>query len=168
VLDRLIRFLAGVYLLAVLSLTLWPQLDQTQVPRITSFILRMAARYGVNLTFNSLEAISNVLMFVPFGVFGLWLLANRRSVSDRYGTRRVYANRYSVIGGVVVVTFLAALTSGLIELAQLGIPGRYSMFDDWWRNTLGAFIGALFCGMVIALRREISREKVQKEQNFGL
>lgn len=74
------------------------------------------------LTYNRVEFLANVLMFVPVGVFFLLLFG-----------RRLWL--VSILAGFVLTL--------LIEGAQLFIPGRVSDVRDLAANSLGAVIGVL-------------------------
>lgn len=65
----------------------------------------------------------NIALFAPFG-------AALRLAGRRTGT----------------VALAAFALSGLIEVAQLGIPGRYTTLGDLTANTLGGLLGALLAG----------------------
>jgi glycopeptide antibiotics resistance protein len=81
------------------------------------------------ITYNRVQFIANIGMFVPVGVFLLLL----------FGRRLWFV---AVLGG-------AALTCA-IEAAQLFIPGRVSDVWDLVANTLGAVIGVLFALVITA------------------
>jgi glycopeptide antibiotics resistance protein len=140
VLDRrwtlALRTALTVYLAAVLCLTMWPSLEQTAVPSWAEAVVRAAAAVGLTLTVAFLEAASNLVMFVPFGVLVLllWWGARRRPV----GAGDAVAWRL-----VLPVTGVACAFSAAIELAQLGIPGRVTTVQDLVLNTAGGLVGAL-------------------------
>jgi glycopeptide antibiotics resistance protein len=140
VLDRrwtlALRTALTVYLAAVLGLTTWPQLQQTSVPSWAEAVVRLAAAVGLPVTVGFLEAASNLVMFVPFGVLVLllWWDARRRSVW------RAGRSAWRLVGPVSAV---AAAFSVAVELSQLVIPGRVSTVQDVVLNTAGALVGAL-------------------------
>lgn len=74
------------------------------------------------ITFNLLEFVANVVMFVPFGLFFVLLLGRRR--------------------WWLAILLGAALTIG-IEFAQQFIPNRVSDPRDILSNSIGATIGSL-------------------------
>jgi len=150
---RVLKALAVAYLAAILTLTLWPNLQHTDVPRWAHGILQFANSHGVPLTFDVLEGVANVLMFVPLGLLGIWLLGDWREMIHH--DSRIVA-RPSLVGIVVQITLLGAALSGLIEVGQLLVPGRVTSFDDFWRNSLGALLGALLgvATLAVHLRRE--------------
>ena len=79
------------------------------------------------ITYDRLEFMSNVGMFLPIGLFFLLL----------FGRRRWW----------LAILFGFALTVG-IETAQLYIPGRVSDIRDVISNTTGAIIGVLI-GLIL-------------------
>jgi glycopeptide antibiotics resistance protein len=137
---RWLRFLFVLYLAAVLVLTLWPSLDQTDVPAWAATVVQYFADHGIRTTVEFLEAASNVVMFLPFGVLGAVLLAH---------ARRPWA---PLVVGLVVAGAGFAL-SALIETVQLAIPGRVSTVQDVVLNGAGALLGALAVVVVLAARR---------------
>ncbi|MGY2130409.1 VanZ family protein [Blastococcus sp. SYSU DS0617] len=78
------------------------------------------------------EAVANVLLFVPVGA--LAALAFRRS-------------------GPVLPLALAAATSVLIELAQTALPGRVPDLVDVAANTAGASVGVVLVTVRLAVSR---------------
>ena len=123
---------------------MWPQLEHTHVTSWAHQVVNALASLGIHTSVSALEAISNVLMFLPFGILGvaiLWDLPRFRSVNT------------GLVGDIAKITLLAAGLSSLIEATQLVIPGRVTSFDDLWRNTLGALIGAAISGVYFAVRR---------------
>jgi VanZ family protein len=73
------------------------------------------------------DFISNVLLFAPFGVFGVWARARQRSAIDR----------------IVWVTFLGVALSACVEALQLFTIDRTSSTADVLANSLGALSGAV-------------------------
>jgi VanZ family protein len=74
-----------------------------------------------------LNTLSNVVMFLPFGIAGGWALSARGR------------------GAAVIAVALAALLISLVgETAQVWLPDRHSSAVDLLANTLGAAMGALF------------------------
>ncbi|BDZ42260.1 hypothetical protein GCM10025865_15590 [Paraoerskovia sediminicola] len=130
-----LRVVAGVYLAAVLVVTLWPTPQESPAPGWARAVLDAAARVGVPLTYDVLEVVSNVVMFVPFGVLGVLLVRDGRPVR--------------VVALVVVV---AAALSTAIETAQTQIPGRVPTVQDVVLNTAGALLGALVAVVLLVLR----------------
>lgn len=140
---RAVRVFAAVYLAAVLGLTMWPELEHTQVDTWAHRVVDFLGRFGIHTSVSGLEAISNVLMFVPFGMLGVAILVD---------LPRFRSLNTGLLGDAVKVSFLGAALSGLIETAQLAIPGRVTSFDDLWRNSLGALIGAGIAALYFHLR----------------
>ena len=139
---RWLRWLFVVYLAAVLSLTMWPQLDHTSVPGWASATVQFLARLGIRTDVAFLEAASNLVMFLPFGVLGVLLLAD---VRRRWSLRRV----------ALAVTAAGFALSALIETVQLAIPGRVSTLQDVLLNGAGALVGAACCVVFLRSRRAV-------------
>ena len=155
---RTLKALAAVYLAGVLTLTLWPGLAHTEVPRWAHDVLRLANNLGIPLTFDVLEAVANVLMFVPLGAFGVWVAGDWHEIIHQPEA----LGHKSYLKVVTEVVLAGALLSAAIELAQLRIPGRVTSFDDWWRNSLGAAIGAgIGVATLVAHRRRRNLGRVR-------
>lgn len=101
--------IAGLLFIAVLTLT--PQYSATKAP--PSWCLLCGEQ-------SVLDAVLNVLLFIPFGI-GLRLAGMSR--------RRAF-----VIGLVTTIT---------VELMQLYIPGRDTSLGDLFTNSFGCFVGIL-------------------------
>lgn len=106
--------------LVLVRLTLWPQLATPgQEDWVRAAVAALAAR-GAPVTYLGLEAVANVLLFVPFGLLVGLLLPTRR--------------------WRVVPAGLAL--SALIETTQLlALPDRVATVQDVVLNTLGAAVG---------------------------
>lgn len=137
---RVVRLLWLPYLAAVGWLTLRPSLGLTQVPQWSAAMIHAAARIGLRLTHSSLEAWANLVMFVPFGVFG-WL-----TLPAMFGRLRLPRGRWSRVS---LVTMAGLLLTLAIETAQKFIPGRYSTLQDVLLNTAGALVGATVAALVL-------------------
>ena len=74
------------------------------------------------------DVVGNVLLFVPFGCFGVWARPRGRSVVRR----------------ILFLTALGAVLSASVETAQLFTLDRTSSVADVFANTAGAFAGAVF------------------------
>ncbi|MHA7287350.1 VanZ family protein [Arthrobacter sp. MDT3-44] len=117
--------LCAVWLIAVVLIVLWP----TPVDRAGGEWLRGALRYfyarglPTTVTYSTVEFASNVLMFVPFGLF--WFIL----------APRVWRWAAAVAGmGLSIV----------IELTQLFLlPQRVATPYDVLANTTGALVGAV-------------------------
>jgi len=73
------------------------------------------------------DFVSNVLLFTPFGCFGMW--AFRR---PRNGVARI-----------AVLTLLSVILSATVEVAQLFTVDRVSSVADIFANGLGGVVGAV-------------------------
>jgi len=154
---RILKVLAALYIAGVLALTMWPGLAHTDVPRWAHGVLSFFNNHGIPLTFDVLEAVANVLMFVPLGVFGVWILGDWRELIHEPGP----LSRKSLSLVAIHVMLIGAAFSGLIELTQLRIPGRVSSFDDILHNTLGAVIGTLLGVATLAIHRRRRQNRPQ-------
>lgn len=74
--------------------------------------------------------LGNIVVFVPLGAAATLAQAKRPPPAR-------------MIGG----TLVGAGLSALIELLQLGVPGRVTAWDDLALNTLGAAVGALLANV---------------------
>ncbi len=135
---RWLRLLFVLYLAAVLSLTLWPSLDTTAVPGWASATVDFLDGLGIHVDVAFLEASSNVVMFVPFGLLGVPLAAAVRRRRPLWTTALAVA-----VAGVTL--------SAAIETAQLAIPGRVSTLQDVLLNGAGALVGAAVAAGVLLL-----------------
>lgn len=118
-----------IYLAVVARLTLWPAPASPSTFDLVRAVLSWLSQIGVPLTYAGLEAVANVIMFVPFGVLVGLLL--RRSW---------------------LVVLLAFCLSAAIELAQLlFLPTRVPTVQDVVLNTLGATLGVLGLRLVRSL-----------------
>ena len=94
------------------------------------------------------DVVQNVLLFVPFGVFGVLRLRQRRS-----GT-----------ASVIAAAALAMVLSTTVETIQLFTVDRTSSFADICANTVGAI-----CGAVAALvGSRLSRSSLHRLRALGL
>jgi glycopeptide antibiotics resistance protein len=134
--TRLLRALFVAYLIPVLALTLWPRITSTLIPEWATFILDRLGTVGVAMSFDLLEALANVALFVPFGLLGVPLLTGRP---------RARAAVLTIAAGTAL--------SVAIELAQLVIPGRFSSVQDVVMNGLGTILGATIAVVVLGYRR---------------
>ena len=110
-------WIAGLLFIAVLTLT--PQYQATKAP------VSLCLLCGDT---SILDAILNVLLFIPFGM-GLRLAGMSR--------RRVFA--------------IALLTTVTVETLQYWIPGRDSSLGDLITNSSGAFIGVICADIWLSL-----------------
>lgn len=117
------------YLVAVGVVTLSPAPASDETLGTVRTVVAWLARHGLPVTYLGVEAVANVVMFVPFGVLVGLLL------------RRWWA-----------VVLLAAATSTLIETVQLALPTRFSTVQDVVMNTLGAGVGVVALAVVARAR----------------
>jgi VanZ family protein len=75
------------------------------------------------------DVVQNMLLFLPFGLFGAWALERRR-------------DRRSAAATIAWVAGCAVLLSGVVESLQLLTLDRISSTADVAADTLGAIIGA--------------------------
>jgi VanZ family protein len=73
------------------------------------------------------DFVGNVLLFAPFGCFGVWALSRLRSAAAK----------------VALLVVLSALLSASVEVAQLFTVDRVSSMADVLANTLGGLGGAV-------------------------
>jgi len=109
------------YLALVARLTLWPQPAPDDVFDVVRAATDWLTRHHVPIGYDAVEAASNVLMFVPFGVL-VGLLVRR----------------------AWLVVALGCALSLVIETSQaLFLPTRVADPRDVVMNTLGAAVGVL-------------------------
>ncbi len=133
---RVVAPLLVVYLAAVAAVTLTPGRAHDPSLGAVRTVLRWLAERGLPLPFALVEAVANVVMFVPFGVLVGLLL----------GMHRWWA-----------VVLLALATSLTIETVQTVLPDRVPTAQDVVMNTLGAAVGVLVLDLALRVRR---RERV--------
>lgn len=132
--------LLSLYLVAVLAITMWPNLAHTDVPRWAEDVLRVFHAIGIPMSFYWLERIANFCMFLPFGILTAALLSQHRF--------HWHAAKWALIG-----TIGGFLFSACIELAQHFIPGRVSDPGDILMNGSGALFGAAVVALVVHFYR---------------
>lgn len=125
-----LRVALAVYLLAVGVVTLRPAPEDDETLGAARRVIAWLAQTGLPVTFEGVEAVANVVMFVPFGVLVALLL------------RRPWW----------VVVLLGAATSGLIETVQRWLPTRYPTVQDLVMNTLGTAVGVAVVVLVVRVR----------------
>ena len=123
--------LAG-YLVVVALMTLGPQPADDATLGLVARAVAWLAGLGLPVTYAGVEAIANVVLFVPYGVLG-GLLVRR--------------------GRWWAVLVVASATSAAIETAQRALPTRYPTLQDWLLNTLGAALGLALLALVLRHRR---------------
>ncbi|MFF3064567.1 VanZ family protein [Oerskovia sp. NPDC057915] len=140
---RLLRWTFAAYLAAVLVVTCWPSPQSTAAPGWALAVLDAFRSAGLPMSYGFLEAASNVVMFVPFGVLGLLVLSGARPAVP--------------LGRAVSLVVLAGFVLSLaIEVSQLVIPGRYSTVQDVVMNTTGAVVGAVVVAGILGTRRPLT------------
>jgi VanZ family protein len=85
------------------------------------------------------DFVGNVLLFVPFGLFGIWSLVGRRSPIVR----------------IVWLTLLGCALSGAVETLQLFTIDRTTSMADVFANTLGTLAGAVAATVLRASGRRL-------------
>ena len=95
------------------------------------------------------DTVQNVLLFLPFGVFGVIAIGDR----VRWAITRI-----------AIVTGLAAMLSASIETLQLFMTDRTTSASDAATNTIGAFGGAIAAHAVI----HIGRRAMHRLRALGL
>lgn len=136
---RVLQVLLVGYLAAVAAVTLSPApADDGTLGLVRTGVAWLAER-GVPVTYLGVEAVANVVMFVPFGVL-VGLLLPRPAW---------------------VVVLLAAATSTLVETVQRWLPTRYPTLQDVVMNTLGAAVGVAAL-LVLARARERRRDRAAR------
>jgi glycopeptide antibiotics resistance protein len=128
--------LAG-YLIILVATSIWPKpVDGEGVLSIiTRELLNFTARTpGLNwIQYNELEAIGNVLLYIPLGIFLV-----------------VFAPRTRTL----LLALVPVLVSLLAEGAQrLFLPDRYATINDVAYNALGGLIGILISKSIARLRK---------------
>jgi glycopeptide antibiotics resistance protein len=131
--------LTGGYLAFVAWLTLTPGADAGRVTSLARRALEAFHQQGLleSIDIVRLEFLANIAMFVPVGVFLLLL----------FGSRLWW-----------LALTASVLLTGLIETAQMGIPGRVPDGRDLVANTLGALIGIVIA-LVLTLPSELRRRR---------
>ena len=127
-----LRVALAAYLLAVLRITQWPELADESALGALEAALAWAHAHGLPAAVDVVvvEAVANVVMFVPFGAL-VPLVAGWRP--------------WVVVG-------VAAAFSTAIELSQFAFfPERVATVQDVVMNTLGAAVGV--AGLVLVRRR---------------
>lgn len=125
------RALLAGFAVALALIVLLPS-DGHRVLGLVHTIATVAAELGVpyRFAFTVIEFGANIALFVPLGVLLPLALGPGRTLTPM---------------GAGLVGLAASL---LIELAQLGIPGRVSSPFDVLANTLGAALGAVLLAAV--------------------
>lgn len=118
---RAVGLLLAAWALVVVRLTLWPAPAPDDTFDVVRATIAWLVDHGIPVTYAGVEAVANVLMFVPFGVLTGLLLVRRWPIVP-----------------------MAAAISAAIELSQrLFVPSRVPTVQDVVLNTLGAGLGLL-------------------------
>jgi glycopeptide antibiotics resistance protein len=127
------------YLAVVAWLTLSPQAPDQRDGPLWQFALFLD-RYPATqwLSFNDLEFVANIALFVPLGLFFVLLVGKRQ---------------WWLAFGLAVM-----LTAG-IEWVQQFIPSRVSDARDIVSNSLGAAIGVVIT-LIVAAARQLNRTRM--------
>ena len=130
----------GAYLALVARMTLRPEPAEPETFDLVRQVIAWLAERGAPVTYEGVEAVSNVLMFVPFGVLVGLLLDWRR--------------RWTLVVGA------ACATSTGIELAQRAfLPSRVPTVQDVVLNTGGAAVGLALLAAAHAVRARARRRR---------
>lgn len=114
---------------------LWMTLrPQSQASADLTYLTAPAAAQGISARF-FIDFLGNIAVFVPLGASLAFALAGRPV-------------RLRLPGA----TLIGAALSAAIELIQQTLPSRFSSWEDWLLNTLGALIGALIASFLIRKR----------------
>lgn len=122
--DRRVPILLlACYLLILVMVGLWATAVDAPVSDSIRAALEWLRGRGVTaVRYGHVEAVANVMLFVPLGILGALALGSR---------------------SWWWVVLAALLVSTSIEVAQLGLSGRTSHGRDIVANTAGAFAGAV-------------------------
>ena len=139
-----IALLLGIpYLVGLLLLTIWPRPVQDSAPVILDLVVRAVHR-GLGWTwvgFDELEAVANVLVFVPIGI--LAFIAFRRA-----------AWPLALAAGPV-------LSIGVELVQKVALPHRIGSVADIALNTLGATVGVILAWVVATLASDRTPSKLE-------
>jgi len=135
------------YLAVVAWVTLGPQPLDAGGSRALFRLLRFFGNHDATqwITYDRVQFLANVAMFVPIGLLFLLVLG-----------RRLWW--LAIAGGV--------LATVIIELSQRGIPGRVSDPNDVLANSVGAVIGVLAALVITtpaALRDRRARQQAERD-----
>ena len=120
----------GVYLVALALVVFLPSKEASTVTGFVGVIAGWLAALGLPFREAAVgvEFVSNIVMFVPFGLLTTFLWPSRW-------------NWWRML-------LLGAATSTFIEVTQLIIPGRVTALSDVIANSAGALIGAVVARQV--------------------
>lgn len=135
------KFLAlislATYLIVLVATSIWPKPVDGEgiLSIITRELLNFTARTpGLNwIQYNELEAIGNVLLYIPLGIFLV-----------------VFAPRTKTLLLVLVPVLVSFLAEGV---QRLFLPDRYATAFDVLYNALGGLIGIFIARSIARLRK---------------
>ncbi|AMB41447.1 MULTISPECIES: VanZ family protein [Paenarthrobacter] len=127
------RWLRAAFVAYLVLLAIVVFLPSKEASTVTGFVGVIAGRLAaLGLPFKEaaigVEFVSNIVMFVPFGLLATFLWPGRW-------------NWWRML-------LLGAATSTFIEITQLIIPGRVTALSDVIANSAGALIGAVVARQV--------------------
>lgn len=121
------KALLVVYLALLAAISLWPKpVDGGGIIWfLTSEILKFTRSVsGLNwLQYNQLEALANVLLYLPLGLFLVVLLPKLK------------------LWWLLPIPILVSVVAEAIQ--RFALPARYSTLDDVYNNSLGGVLGVL-------------------------
>lgn len=143
---RRLRVLAAIALatfgVIIAVITLWPGPPAPEGQSWLRELLRQGRAYGIPawITFGRVEFASNIVMFLPVGLFGALALSRHRWL---------------------VVPAAMAASAGIETVQAMAMPLRYGTARDVVANTLGALVGYLLAVMVVTLVLRRARRRLQ-------
>jgi VanZ family protein len=147
-------FLLGAIVAAIVFLTLFPWTGWRSIPgEPWDFINEPWPRY-----WTWFDVISNVLAYVPLGIFATLLAA--RPVQYRSTLVQLAAT-------FAAITVLGSALSLTLECIQSWLPNRFPTKLDWISNTLGAGVGSIIALTTTAyLQRGLLLEQYDLRSNW--
>lgn len=125
------------YLIILVATSIWPKPVDGEgiLSIITSELLQFTARTPALdwIQYNELEAIGNVLLYIPLGIFLV-----------------VFAPRTKTILVALVPVLVSLLAEGV---QRLFLPDRYATINDVAYNALGGLLGILIAKSIARLRK---------------
>lgn len=141
---RRLRVLSAIALatfaLIIAVITLWPGPPSPDGQSRLREFLRAGQAYGIPywLTFDLVEFVANVVMFMPIGFFGALVLTRHRWL---------------------IVLAAAAGSAGIETIQAMALPLRYGTVRDVVSNTLGALLGYLLAAAIVAVLHTRARRR---------
>jgi VanZ family protein len=125
------------YLIVLIGTTLWPKPVDGEglLAKITSDVLIFTSKISwLNwIQYNELEAIANVLLYIPLGIFLV-----------------VFASKTRTWVLVLIPIFVSLLAEGS---QRLFLPDRYATINDVVYNVLGGLLGIVISKSIARLRK---------------